>query len=465
MISALIRPYLTTMIKHMNYAHKRALLYSFLIVFSVMSFVLPAQAQTVIRDSEIESYLNEWFTPIFEANGMEPSQVKIILIQDNDINAFVAGGSNIFFYTGLIEKTENPGELIGVMAHELGHISGGHLVRGRVAMEQASYESIIGTLIGVGTAIATGDAGAAGAGSIAGSSMAQRRFLSKARTFESSADQAAITSMNKAQLNPEGLLTFLQKLEGQELLPSSQQSEYIRSHPLTRDRISTVQVAVEKSTLTDKKFRAEWTEQHARLKAKLMGFINPERVAWTYDDRNQSIDANYARAVAYYRQNKINDAIQTIDALIKREPNNPYFHELKGQMLVDFGRLDQALPSYQRAIELLPSSGLIRTALAHVQIELANDNPAKLDKAIENLKRASRDEPRSTRVHRLLATAYGRQGKDAYARLHLGEEALLQRKFSYAKSQAEMALKGLPKDSSAALRARDILAFIDKNKT
>lgn len=441
--------------------------------FIVMTFMMisiaitQANAQTVIRDTEIESYLSTWFDPILEANNTKEEQVKIILIQSNDVNAFVAGGSNIFFYTGLIEKTENPGELIGVMAHELGHISGGHLVRGREAMEQASYESIIGTIIGVGAAIATGDAGAAGAGSIAGNSVATRRFLSTARTFESSADQAAITSMERAGLNPTGLKTFLQKLEGQELLPSSQQSEYIRSHPLTRDRIHSVKAGVERSHHLDKEFPPEWIEQHKRMKAKLMGFINPAQVAWRYDERNQSIAANYARAVAHYRENRIPDAISTIDALIAKEPQNPYFHELKGQMLVDFGRIKEAIPPYEKALSLAPQSGLIRTALAHAQIENANQSGQdpdviQLNKAIENLKRARQDEPRSTRVHRLLATAYGRQGKDALARLHLGEEALLQGKYKYAKEQATIALNDLPEDSVQAQRAKDILNFADR---
>lgn len=449
----------------MNYAHKSLLLYILLGGF-LSFFFLPqkAVAQVVIRDSEIESYLSEWFTPIFKANNMQPSQVKIILVQNNDINAFVAGGSNIFFFTGLIEKTDNPGELIGVMAHELGHISGGHLVRGRAALEQASYESILGTLIGIGTAVATGDSGAAAAGSSASSSIAQRRFLSKTRTFESSADQAALTSLNRAGMNPEGLLSFMKKLEGEELLPTSQQSEYVRTHPLTRNRSATIETGVQKSKNLNKKFPDEWMEQHQRMKAKLMGFINPGRVAWSYDDRDRSIPALYARAISHYRENRIDQALKTIDELIGREPKNPYFHELKGQMLVEFGRVKEALPSYEKANRLLPQSGLIRTAYAHAQIETAGNNKTKLSEAITHLKRAARDEPRSTRVHKLLATAYGRQGNDAMARLHVAEEALLQRKKNYAKQQANMALKGLKPGSPAALRAKDILVFIEQKK-
>lgn len=429
-------------------------------------FLMPStvKAQQIIRDSEIESYMNQWFAPIFKANSMDPNQVKIILVQNNDVNAFVAGGSNIFFFTGLLQKTQDPSELIGVMAHELGHISGGHLVRGREAMEQASYESILGTIIGIGTAVATGNSGAAGAGSSAGNSLATRRFLAKTRTFESSADQAAITSMRRAGINPTGLLTFMQKLQGQELLPASQQSEYVRSHPLTINRIESIKAGVEKSGQQDKPLPAEWVAQHKRMVAKLMGYITPEHVAWSYDDKDQSIPARYARAVAYYRTNKIDMALSEIDALIKTEPNNPFFYELKGQMLVEFGRVEQGIAPLQKAVNLRPNDGLLRTALGHAQIETAQDSDKKLSEAIENLKIANRAEPRSTYVHRLLATAYGRQKNDGYARLHLAEEALLQNKKEYAKQQAEIALKTLPPNSSATLRANDIILFTTKRK-
>lgn len=440
---------------------EQAFRYSLCALLLVM-FVLPVpvNAQSIIRDSEIESYLSEWFTPIFKANGMSPEQVNIILVQNSEVNAFVAGGANIFLYTGLIHKTDNPAELIGVMAHELGHITGGHLVRGRQALEQASYEAILGTILGVGAAVASGDAAAAGAGSLAGNSIAQRRFLAKTRTFESSADQAALVSMERAGLSPEGLLSFMRKLEGQELVPANQQSEYVRSHPLTRNRITRLSSKVEESKNLNKAHPAKWDAQHRRMKAKLLGFIQPEHVAWTYDDRDNSIPAQYAKTLAHYKQNRIEQALQAIDALIQLEPDNPYFYELKGQMLVDFGRVPQALTPYKRTVLIRPQDGLLRMALAHAQLESADDNQAVIQEAIENLKIATREEPRSTRTHRLLATAYGRLGQDAYAKLHLAEEALLQGRKNYAKQQAQSALIKLPKNTAASQRAQDILVFV-----
>lgn len=435
-----------------------------LTVFAVAALSMPARAQSIIRDTEIEEYMAEWFKPVFQAAGMSPDQVNIILVQDSDINAFVAGGSNIFFYTGLLQKTENPGEVIGVMAHELGHITGGHLIRGREAMEQASYESILGMILGVGAALATGDGGAAGAIGTGASSMAQRGYMANNRAFESSADQAAIKFLDTAQINPTGLASFMRKLESQELRASSQQAVYVRTHPLTRDRVSAIQAKVDTSPYKGKSYPAQWDKQHKMMLAKLAGFITPQQVAWVYDETDKSVEAISARAIAAYRQNNVALALKLADQLLAIEPNNPYFLELKGQMLVDFGRVKESLSYYEKAIAQKPNAGLIRVSLAHAQIETAGNNPAALDKAIANLNRAMRDEPRSTRIHRLLATAYGRKGEEPIAKLHLAEEALLQRKKTYAKSQAEAALRGLKPGSSDWIRAKDILSYVETMK-
>lgn len=425
---------------------------------------LPARAQVIIRDAEIENYMAEWFKPIFEAAQMDPTQVKIILVQSPDVNAFVAGGSNIFFYTGLIDKTDGPEELIGVMAHELGHIAGGHLVRAREAMEHASYETILGTIIGIGAALATGDGGAAGAIGMGTGSMAQRKFLSTARTYEASADQYALDKLERAEMSGKGLLSFMRKLEDQEALPASRQSEYVRTHPLTRTRVDSIAAGAAKEPHYNTPVPEKWIEQHKRMKAKLTGYISPQQVQWVYDDKDKSVAAQSARAVAAYRQNHVPEALALADWLIAAEPDNPYHYELKGQMLTDFGRVKDAIPVYQKAVDLLPKSGLIRTALAHAQIEAAGQhNEVLLKKAITNLETALQEEPRAARIHRLLATAYGRLGQDGQARLHLAEEALLQQKIPYAKSQAEAALQELPEGSRDRLKAKDILLYIQNN--
>ncbi len=444
----------------MNYTR----LFVFVLLLIAVAAPLPARAQTIIRDAEIEEYMKGWFEPVFNAAGMSGEQINVIIVQDPAINAFVAGGANIFLYTGLIQKTDNPGELIGVVAHELGHIAGGHLIRGREAMENASYESILGAILGVGAAVMAGDSGAAGAIGTAGASMAQRRYLSTSRAYESSADQAALRYLSQARLNPTGLMTFMEKLEDQELVSSNQQSEYVRTHPLTRNRIMAIEEGVAQSMSKDKPMPAAWDEQHARMKAKLLGYINPGQVAWTYDDRDQSVPALYARGIAAYRNNDMKAAMTAMDKLLAAEPNNPYFHELKGQMLVDFGRVADAIPSYEKALAAKPDAGLIRIDLAHALIETGSNDSGRLKQAINHLDRAQKQEPRSSYLHRLMATAYGRMGNEPAARLHLAEEALLQGKKDYAKSHAEYAAQNLPKGSADRLRAQDILSFIALGK-
>lgn len=426
---------------------------------------IPVSAQSLIRDTEIETTLREWGTPIFKAAELNPEAVKIILIQNNAINAFVAGGSNIFFYTGLLEKTDGPGEVIGVLAHETGHITGGHLIRTRDALERASYESIIGTILGIGAAVLSGDSGAAVAVSSGSTTLAQRRFLAHSRIQESSADQAALTFFEKAKLNPTGLSTFMDKLKAETLIPESQQSEYIRTHPLVDNRVEALQARIQESPYTGTALSKKWQEQHARMKAKLIGFIHPNQIPWVYDDNDKSVAADYARAIAAYRENKVEEAIKRIDDLIEREPKNPYFHELKGQMLLDFSRVSDAAFAYAQALQILPNAPLIQIAYAHALIESAkNDEPKYLNEAIKNLESALRQEPRTSRAHRFLATAYGRLGQESAAKIHLAEEAVLQRRISYAREHANAVLAQENEGSLLWLKAKDILSFIETMK-
>lgn len=435
-------------------------LVAFMAVSITYSYARP-NSLSLIRDTEIETILKSWSEPIFKAAGLDPKAINIILVRSDDINAFVAGGQNIFIYTGLILKTESPEELIGVIAHETGHIAGGHLIRTRAAMERASYESIISTILGVGAAIVSGDASAIPAISLGGSHLAQRGYLAHSRIQESSADQAALSFLEKAKTNPSGLSTFMNKLKGDIYVAESQQSEYIRTHPLVDSRIDALMRRTEQSKYKDQSTSKEMLEQHARIKAKLIGFINPGQIPWVYDDRDTSIPPQYARTIASYQNNNVEQAIKRVDILIDQEPNNPYFLELKGQMLVDFGQVKEALPFYQEASKILPDDPLLHIALAHALIESKRDNDAKiLNDAINHLKHALQEEPRSTRIHRLLATAYGRLGQKNQARLHLAEEAVLQRRYSYATEHIETILLNEPENSPTWIKAKDMSAYI-----
>ena len=416
---------------------------------------------SIIRDEEIETYLNEWAEPVIRAAGMTPEQVNIILVQSPEVNAFVAGGANIFIYTGLISKTENPGELVSVIAHELGHIAGGHLTRTRDMQTQASFETLLGTLLGVGAAIATGDGGAAAAGAQIGRSSAMNSFMAFSRVQESSADQAGFRFIESANLNPSGTVTFLQKIASEELLPTSQQSQFMRTHPLSQQRIEALKNKVDNSPLRTKPTPAKWDDQYQRMKAKLAGFVTPQQVTYQYKSQDNNIPSLYARTIAAYRQSRIQEALTLNDQLLSKEPNNPYFLELKGQILYESGKIADSLPFYEKAVKMKPSSGLIRIAYAQSLLDTAGKSPAALEKAIDELKRAQIDEPRTTRVKRLLATAYGRRGEEVKARVYLAEEALMQGKKSQAASMAKSVLTQLPPGSPEYIRAQDVISSVD----
>jgi len=423
----------------------------------------PAAAQgsnrngpVLIRDTEIETIIRDWAAPVIKAADLDPDGVNIILISDDALNAFVAGGPNIFLFTGLLNATDSAEEVVGVIAHELGHIRGGHLIRTQGALNTASYESIVGTLLGIGAAVLTGEGGLGAAISAGARSTAMGKFLAYSRVQESSADQAALGYLERAGLSPRGLVSFMEKLENQELLPASQQSEYVRTHPLTSNRVEALNAGLARARHKDTPPPAAWADQHARLKAKINGFLKPEQVDWQYDSRDQSMPARYARAIATYRQNRVDEALRLADTLIRDEPRNPYFHELKGQMLVDFSRVAQAVPYYERAVALNPKAPLIRASYGHALIESAGNDKAQLEKAVAALRHAAREEPRVPRTHRLLATAHGRMGQESLAQLHLAEEALLRRELSQAKRLAGLAEAGLDEGGPHWIRAQDI---------
>lgn len=439
------------------------------LIFALWAAPTPVWAQRasgaiLIRDAEIETTLKNWAEPVIRAAGLEPENVRIILVQSPDLNAFVAGGPNIFIYTGLLDKSENAGEVVGVIAHELGHIAGGHLVRAQDQMENASYEVMIGTILGLGAALVGGTSDAALAVTSGAMTLAQRNYLSFSRTQEASADQAAVRFMRTAQINPSGLVSFMEKLSGQELLPLSQQNEYVRTHPISRDRVDYLESALGGSDLRNKPFQADWADQHARMKAKLSGFITPEQVVWIYPDQKQTIPAQYARAIAAYRQNRVDEALVRVENLIKQEPKNGYFQELKGQMLFDFGRVALSVAAYERAVALQPDQPLIKLAYAQALIESPGANAVQLNRAISVLEQARLSETRNPRLFRQLGTAYGHLGRDGEAQAMLAEEAFLQGRYTESSRFIDGAFKQLPPDSRLRRALADLQTQIEAAK-
>lgn len=433
-----------------------------LLTFYVMLFLLgslsPANAQGVIRDSEIETYIRTMSTPIFTQAGLNADDVSIILLSNPSLNAFVAGGQNIFLHTGLILETEDVGELIGVIAHETAHIAAGHLIRSQEVGRKSGTQAIITTILGAAIGLGGGGGEAAGAIIAGGQASAISRQLKNSRTYEASADQAAIAYLNDAGYSGRGMTAFLQKLAGQELLPPSQQADYLRTHPLTRDRVESVAAAVEQTRNKDQQWPSVFKEYHARIKAKIYGYMMPDRIKLEYEGRNDFV-AKYARAIADYRHGKIDKAIEQIDVLLGKETDNGYLHELKGQILLENSRIDEAITAYRRAVEILPDQILIRLELAKALLE-RRDN-GLLGEAIKNLILAEKKETATPRLYRLFATAYGRSGNDGLAKLYLAEEALLKGDISFAISQARLAQGILDNTSGSWQRAQDI---IDQSK-
>jgi predicted Zn-dependent protease len=409
----------------------------------------------LIRDAEIENTIRSYAAPILNAAQLDPEAFSVHVVNSNVLNAFVAGGQRLFVTTALLRRSENAGQVIGVIAHEIGHIAGGHLARLDSAVEAASTAALISQLLGIAVGALAGNSGAAAAVGLGGAQIAERSLLKFSRTQESSADQAGITFLDHAGLSSRGLMEFLNVLSGQDALNSSRQDAYVQTHPLTRDRVLFVENHVAHSPLSNRPIPANFARMHRRMVAKLDGFLEPPSATmrrYRADDR--SVAARYARAVAFYRLPDLDNALPLIDGLIAEEPGNPYFAELKGQMLFENGRLEEALPNYERAVKLLPGSSLLRTELAHVQLEL--NRPELLDNTIANLKEALRVDRFDSLAWQLAATAYGRKGEMGLSSLALAERNILIGRARDARKLAERAMRLLKRGEPAWLRAQDI---------
>lgn len=415
-----------------------------------------AQGRSFIRDTEIEETLRMYATPIFRAAGLDPNGVSIYIVSDNSLNAFVAGGQKLFINTGLLLKAQTPEQVIGVMAHETGHISGGHLSRVHDQLRNATAISILSTIAGVAAGVAAGRSDVGTAAILGGQNVATRNFLAYSRTQESSADQAGVKFLTNAGISSRGMLEFMQTLEGQELLSTASQDPYLRSHPLTTERVEFLANYVANSPLKDSKVSDEMYERHARMRAKLFAFTNHiQNTLRTYPESDTSISARYARAIAYYRDSQLEPALKLIDELIADEPNNAFFEELKGQVLLEFGRARDAIAPLEKSSELSGNAPLIRLLLAHAMIETGD--AALLDPAKSHLIGVLSRERGNASAWRFRAIVENRLGNEGEASLSQAEYSLLTGDRSAASYHAVQADRKLEKGTAAWLRAQDIL--------
>jgi predicted Zn-dependent protease len=400
----------------------------------------PAAAQSAIRDTEIEGIIHEWSDPVFTAMGLEPSEVEILLINDDDLNAFATRGRIMGLNTGLILKTRNPNELLGVIAHEAGHIRNRHTLRD--GAQDAGMQPMLMTMALGALAIAAGapDAGAVllGNSQYFGTLSALRYMTHQ----EGEADNTGARALEAAGESGRGLVSFFENFRSQEVFSDARRYPYFRSHPLSSARIENLRRFVAEQPNYNHRDSPERLAQHALILAKIHAFMGePNQTLRDYPESDTTLPARYARAIAWYRDGQTDRALDAVDVLLTEQPDNPYFWELKGQILFEEGRPAEAIGAHQRSVEILPDAPLLRINLAHALLETRD--PAKLDQAVAELKRATALEKDNTMGWRLLSQAYASQGKEGEARLASAEMYFA----AGAETQA----------TQFALRARDML--------
>jgi predicted Zn-dependent protease len=409
---------------------------------------------SLLRDTEIEADIRTMMTPIWQVAGLDPDAVHVYLVDDDSINSFVAGGQNIFINSGLVLRAKSPNQLIGVLAHETGHIAGGHLYKGAEAMHDASIEEIIALAAGAAATVASrgSDGGAALLGA---AGVGERAFLQFSVTQEATADHAAMNYLDATHQSARGLLQFLELMQTEELLTGEREDPYLTDHPLTEERIDYVRDHVARSPYSNVPDPPSYIAMLQRIKVKLAAFTEPPSATLAkYPAHDHSVLARYARAIALYRIPDLDKALPEIDGLIRDDPTDPYFRELKGQMLFENGHVAQAVGPYQQALRLDPEAPLLRIELAEVYIE--NHDPAQNRLAIAYLSDALRTEDKDVEAWHLLATAYGRDNQIGMAALSLAEEGLAADNKKDAVGEAGRAEHLLPRSSAAYGRAQEI---------
>jgi predicted Zn-dependent protease len=432
-----------------------------------------AQAQegsktSIIRDAEIEQLLREYTAPIFKAAGINANAAKIILVGDRSFNAFVANGQKIFVNVGALMDAKTPNEIIGVLAHESGHIAGGHLSRLRQELANAQILAVAGMLVGAGAMAATvrsgpygrvGSDSAGAMGALLGpQELVRRSLLNYQRGEEQAADRAAVTYLAASGQSGKGLLATLERFQNEALFKSSGLDPYLLSHPLPAERISNLESAAKASPAFNAKDSPALQARHDMMRAKLFGFMgNTGEVARRYPLTDNSLPARYARAITAYRLGRLDEALSQIDSLLATQPNNPYFHEIKGQALLEAGRAGQSLGPLRRAVALAPSALPIRVMLGHALV--GTGNPRDAEEAAHILTQATQREDENIEAWQYLAMAEERRGHRAQAQLAAAQALFVQGKFVEARTQADRAQKQFATGTPGWLKADDILNY------
>lgn len=430
---------------------------SLILTTAVTPAVAAPNAPAGLRDTETEAFLNRLSAPLANAAGLSPGALKFVILNDPEINAFVAGGQVIYINSGLLLAAESTGEIQGVIAHELGHIQAGDVVRGDGAMQESNRISIAGLVIGAAAmAMGAGDAGMAAFS--AGQQGGRAHFLRYSRQVEGTADASAVRYLNQAGVSGRGMISFFEKLKREEWrLSSSYEATdpFMQSHPMSSDRQAILLADLEKSPHWAKPENKADQASFLQIKGKLFGYLKDAQTTLrTYPLHDQSPEAHYARAYAFHRTGYPDKAAAEINALISIDPSNCYFHELKGQILLEAGHPLEAVKSLRQAAAQSANSPLILNLLA--QALWATEDPANLPEAEQIMRLSVARDPQDVNAWQLLGTIYAARGDEPRAALASAESYSLKGNREMALINAKTAMRGVPAYSADWLRAQDI---------
>ena len=424
-----------------------------LLLFSL--WTTPSHARGFIRDAEIEATLQLIAQPILVAAGLRPGSVRIVIVNDPSVNAFVNGRDAIFINTGMLTRLKTVPMIQSVIAHEVGHITAGHIVTRNAASRNAQSAIGIGMLL---AAIAAGNGGRGAAAALAASSaqVANRQLLAHTRAEEASADQAAVRYMSRAGIDPQGALDALELFRGQEILSENRRDPYATTHPLSSQRISFLRDTVARNKTGTKPTSSQTNYWHARMVAKFEGFLRNPKTILTRAKSTKDVElSTYLKAIAYHRSSRSKDAHAHIDALLRARPDDPFYNELKGQFFLESGQVNAAIPYYQKAVSLRPKDTLLQSGLARSLLALDTTNGTK--QALPILEKAARLDRLNPRILQDLALAYAKLGRPGNASLATAERFALLGRIKDAKLHAERAMRALPEGTPAWRQAQDIV--------
>jgi predicted Zn-dependent protease len=434
------------------------------VLASLALAIEPAAAQELLRDAETEAFFHDMSRPLIQATGLDPKNVDVALINDPEVNAFVAGGQVVYVNSGLINMANSANEVQGVVAHELGHVVAGHAIND-TGMKDATHITLLSLLL-AGVAAAAGGGEAAMGVFMAGQQAALGKYLAFTRGEEASADAAGASFLSKAGISGKGSIAFFQKLSNMEYrygYNAKADDQFMMTHPVTPDRITTLTDVYEKDPAWNKPSDPALEERFLRIKAKLFGYLaEPKDTLKVYPVTDSSLPAHYARAYAYHKDAQLDRAVAETDALLLAEPNDPYFLELRGQILLEAGQPNEALASLRRATTMTNNQPLIATTFGHALV--ATEDRANYPEALTVLKAAVARDRENPFAWYELGTVYEAMGDTPRAQLASAEQQSLNGQWGAALQSAVAAEAALPQGTSDWLRAQDI-AFAARAQT